>query len=52
MNLAPEPDQLTHTGLVWLEIAERLTTAGDGALVSDIQHAKNGRRLGDEAPSR
>ncbi len=34
----------------WLEIAERLTTAGDGALGADIQHAMNGRRLGDDAP--
>ncbi len=34
----------------WLEIADQVSTLGDGALAAAITAAMNGRRLGDEAP--
>ncbi len=41
---------MVYPVFAWLEIAERLTAAGDGALGVAIQEAMNGRRLGDDAP--
>ncbi len=50
MSLDPERTPMVYPVFAWLEIAERLTTAGDGALGAEIQQAMNGRRLGDDAP--
>ncbi len=50
MSLDPERAPMVYPVFAWLEIAERLIAAGDGALGADIQQAMNGRRLGDDAP--
>ncbi len=50
MSLDPERTPAIYPVFAWLEIAERLTTLGDGALGDAIRHAMNGRRLGDDAP--
>ncbi len=50
MSLDPERTPVVYPVFAWLEIAERLTTLGDGALGEAIRQAMNGRRLGDDAP--
>ncbi len=50
MSLDPERTPMVYPVFAWLEIAERLTTLGDGALGEAIRQAMNGRRLGDDAP--
>ena len=50
MSLDPERMPVVYPVFAWLEIAERLTTLGDGALGEAIRRAMNGRRLGDETP--
>ncbi len=50
MRLDPERTPMVYPVFAWLEIAGRLADLGDGALAADIQHAMNGRRLGDDAP--
>ncbi len=50
VSLEPERTPLVYPVFAWLEIAERLIAAGDGALAADIQQAMNGRRIGDDAP--
>ncbi len=50
MSLDPERTPMVYPVFAWLEIAGRLADLGDGALAADIQHAMNGRRLGDDAP--
>ncbi len=50
MSLDPERRPVIYPVFAWLEIAERLTTLGDGALGDAIRQAMNGRRLGDDAP--
>ncbi len=49
MSLDPERTPMVYPVFAWLEIAELLTAAGDGALGADIQQAMNGRRLGADA---
>ncbi len=41
---------MVYPVFAWLEIAERLIVAGDGALGADIQQAMNGRRLDELVP--
>ncbi len=50
MSLDPERMPVVYPVFAWLEIAGQLADLGDGALAVDIQHAMNGRRLGDDAP--
>ncbi len=50
MSLDPAWTPSIYPVFAWLEIAERLTTLGDGALGEAIRRAMNGRRLGDDAP--
>ncbi len=50
MSLDPERRPVIYPVFAGLEIAERLTTLGDGALGDAIRQAMNGRRLGDDAP--
>ena len=50
MSLDPERTPAVYPVFAWLEIAERLDGLGDGALSGDIRSARNGRRLGDDAP--
>ncbi len=50
MSLDPERTPMVYPVFAWLEVAGRLADLGDGALAADIQHAMNGRRLGDDAP--
>ncbi len=45
MSLDPERDQLTHTVLVWLGIAQRLHDRGDDVLAGAISAAMDRRRL-------
>ncbi len=50
MSLDPQRTPVGYPVFAWLEIAERLTTLGDGALGEAIRQAMNGRQLGDDAP--
>ncbi len=50
MSLDPDRRPAVYPVFAWLEIAERLTTLGDGALGEAIRDGMNGRRLGDDAP--
>ncbi len=50
MSLDPEPDQLTHTVLVWLGIAQRLHERGEDALAGKIWAAMDRRRLDELVP--
>ncbi len=50
VSLEPERASVVYPVFAWLEIAERLTTLGGGALATAIWQAMNGRRLGDDAP--
>ena len=50
MSLDPEPDHLTHTVLVWLEIAQRLHDRSDDTLAGAIRAAMDRRRLDDLVP--
>lgn len=50
MSLDPERTPVVYPVFAWLEIADQLSTLGDGALASDIVAAMNVRRLGDDAP--
>ncbi len=50
MQLAPEPDQLIHTVLVWLGIAQRLHDRGDDALAGVIRAVMDRRRLDELVP--
>ncbi len=50
MSLDPERTPVVYPVFAWLEIADQLSTLGDGALASDIVAAMNGCRLGDDAP--
>ena len=50
MSLDPERTLAVYPVFAWLEIAERLTMLGDGALGEALRQAMNGRRLGDDAP--
>ncbi len=49
MSLDPERMPAVYPVFAWLEIAERLTALGDGALGEAIRQAMNGPRLGDDA---
>lgn len=44
MSLGPERTPVVYPVFAWLEIAERLTTVGDGAHAAAITAAMNGRR--------
>ncbi len=44
------PDQLTHTVLVWLGVAQRLHDRGDDALAGSIWMAMDRRRLDELVP--
>ncbi len=50
MSLDPERTPVVYPVFGWLEIADQLSTLGDGALAAAITAAMNGRRLGDDAP--
>ncbi|MDP9355678.1 MAG: hypothetical protein M3R02_10445 [Chloroflexota bacterium] len=50
MSLDPEPDQLTHTVVVWLGIAQHLRGRGDDAMVAAIWAAMDRRRLDELVP--
>ncbi|MDP9355529.1 MAG: hypothetical protein M3R02_09665 [Chloroflexota bacterium] len=50
MSLDPEPDQPTHTVLVWLGIAQRLHDRGDDPLAGEIWAAMDRRRLDELVP--
>ncbi len=50
MSLDPERTPAVYPVFAWLEIADQLSTLGDGALAAAIVAAMNGRRLGDDAP--
>ena len=49
MSLGPEREPITRPVFVWLEVADLLAYHGNGDLVSAIQPAMNGRRVGDNA---
>ncbi len=50
MSPDPEPNHLTHTGLVWLGIDQRLHDRGDDALAGAIWVAMDRRRLDELMP--
>ncbi len=49
MSLGPEREPISRPVFVWLEVAAQLAYHGGGDLVSAIQLAMNGRRLGNNA---
>ena len=49
MSLDPERSPSVYPVFAWLEIADQLSTLGDGALAEAIRQAMIGRRLGDDA---
>ncbi len=49
MGIDPERTWATHPVFVWLELAARLSAAGDQALADDIRQAMQGHRLAVKA---
>ncbi len=49
MGVDPARTWATHPVFVWLELAARLSAAGDRALADDIRQAMQGRRLAVKA---
>ncbi len=48
--MSVDPDQVTHTVVVWLGIAQRLHDRGDDTLAAAIRAAMDRRRLDEWVP--